>query len=135
MTWYLPTGGFQWLTQDVIKKLDVNTIRKDSPDSCIVEVELEYQEKFHNFHDDYHKALNKIEEKYLCIWKYAEKLKINTIFQFVESKIFYWVWTIMTNIFFIIETWNYIYSKEWSRKKLSSVDVWAILIAKIIYRL
>ena len=26
-------------------------------------------------------------------------------------------------------------SKEWSRKKLSSVDVWAILIAKIIYRL
>ena len=129
MTWYLPTGGFQWLTQDVIKKLDVNTIRKDSPDSCIVEVELEYQEKFHNFHGNDHKALNKIEEKYLYIWK----LKINTIFQFVESKIFYWVWTKMANIFFIIETCSYIYSKEWSRKKLSSVDFWAILIAKIIY--
>lgn len=32
MTQHYSTDRFKWLTQDEIKKLDVNTIQKDNPD-------------------------------------------------------------------------------------------------------
>ena len=32
MIQYYSTDRFKWLTQDEIKKLDVNTIQKDNPD-------------------------------------------------------------------------------------------------------
>ena len=35
MARYLPRSGFKWLTQNEIKKLDVNTIREDNPYGCI----------------------------------------------------------------------------------------------------
>lgn len=46
---YLPTSGFNWLTQDEIKKVNVNTSWK----VCVVEVDLEYPEKLHDLHNDY----------------------------------------------------------------------------------
>lgn len=48
MPQYYSTDRFKWLTQDEIKKLDVNTIQKDNPDGWILEIDLEYSENLHN---------------------------------------------------------------------------------------
>ena len=41
MSQYLPYSGFQWLKQKEIDKLCLNSIGKNSPDGCIVEIDLE----------------------------------------------------------------------------------------------
>lgn len=46
---YLPTGGFKWLTHDEINKFDVNAIW-----IFILEVDLKYQEKLHDLHNEHH---------------------------------------------------------------------------------
>lgn len=53
MNQYLPIRVFKWQTQDEIKKIDVNTIRKQNIDSCILEADPKYPEELHNLHNDY----------------------------------------------------------------------------------
>ena len=48
----LPIGKFRWLTQDEIKKRDVNTILKENWDDCILEDDFEYSEKLHDIQNE-----------------------------------------------------------------------------------
>ena len=41
MSKYLPYGGFEWLSQEEIKNLLVNTISEDSSDGYILEIDLD----------------------------------------------------------------------------------------------
>ena len=53
MSQYLPTGGFRWMTEKQIDKIDLAKYKEDSKKGLIVEVDLEYPEGLHNLHNDY----------------------------------------------------------------------------------
>ena len=53
MSQYLPTGGFRWMTQKQIDKIDLAKYKEDSEKGLILEVDLEYPEELHNLHNDY----------------------------------------------------------------------------------
>ena len=56
----LPTGGFKWLKQTEIDKLDLGKYADDSKKGLILEVNLEYLEELLNNHNDYPLAAEKI---------------------------------------------------------------------------
>ena len=60
MSQYLPTGGFKWMTQKQIDKIDLAKYKKDSDKGIILEVDLEYPEELHDLHNDYPLAAEKI---------------------------------------------------------------------------
>ena len=49
----LPYGGFKWLSNGEINKLDLNSISENSPIGYILEVDLEYPKELHDLHNDY----------------------------------------------------------------------------------
>ena len=53
MSQYLPTGGFRWMTQKQIDKIDLAKYKEDSEKGLILEVDLEYPEELHDLHNDY----------------------------------------------------------------------------------
>ena len=53
MSQYLPTGGFKWLSQKQIDKINLAKYEVDSKKGLILEVDLEYPEKLHDLHNDY----------------------------------------------------------------------------------
>ena len=53
----------QMVTHHEIGKIDVNTIREDKPDGCIIEDDLEHPKKLHNLHNGYQLAPKKIKIK------------------------------------------------------------------------
>ena len=60
MSQYLPTGGFQWLTEKQINKIMNKTILSDNKKGYILEVDLEYPEELHELHNDYPLAAEKM---------------------------------------------------------------------------
>ena len=46
MSQYLPTGGFRWLTDKQIQKLNINVCREDRKKGMILEVDLEYPKAY-----------------------------------------------------------------------------------------
>ena len=60
MSQYLPTGGFRWMTQKQIDKIDLAKYKKDSKKGLILEVDLEYPEQLHDLHNDYPLAAEKV---------------------------------------------------------------------------
>ena len=53
MSQYLPTGGFKWLSQKQIDKINLGTYTDDSKKGLILEVDLEYPTELHDNHNDY----------------------------------------------------------------------------------
>ena len=53
MSQYLPTGGFKWLSQKKIAKINLGTYTDDSKKGLILEVDLEYPNELHDLHNDY----------------------------------------------------------------------------------
>ena len=53
MSQYLPTGGFKWLSQKKIDKINLGTYTDDSKKGLILEVDLEYPNELHDLHNDY----------------------------------------------------------------------------------
>ena len=53
MSQYLPTGGFKWLTEKQINKINLAQYNEDSNKGLILEVDLEYPKKLHDLHNDY----------------------------------------------------------------------------------
>ena len=82
MSQYLPTGGFRWMTQKQIDKIDLVKYKEDSNKGLILEVNLEYPEGLHNLHNDYPLGPEKVKvtEDMLSDYckKIAEKYKIST---------------------------------------------------------
>ena len=54
----LPTGGFKWLKKFTIR--DLANLTEDSERGVILEVDLEYPEELHDFHNEYPVAAEKI---------------------------------------------------------------------------
>ena len=50
---YLPYGGFKWLNYKEIHNFDVNSIKENSSNECMLEVDLEYSDELHELHNDY----------------------------------------------------------------------------------
>ena len=57
MSQYLPTGGFEWLTEE---EVDLSKYNDESEKGLVLEVNLEYPEELHDLHNDYPLAAEKI---------------------------------------------------------------------------
>ena len=60
MSQYLPTGGFKWLSDKQINKLDLSKYNEEQKKGLILEVDLEYPQELHNIHNDYPCAAEKL---------------------------------------------------------------------------
>ena len=82
MSQYLPTGGFRWMTQKQIDKINLATYKEDSEKGFIAEVDLEYPEKLHDLHNDYPLAPEKVKVTSDMLSEYckniSEKYNIST---------------------------------------------------------
>ena len=60
MSQYLPTGGFRWMTEKQIQKVNLAACTEDRKKGMILEVDLEYPKELHELHNDYPLAAEKI---------------------------------------------------------------------------
>ena len=74
MSQYLPTGGFRWMTEKQINKIDLAKYKEDSARGIILEVDLEYPEKLHDLHNDYPLAAEKIKVTDKMLSKYCKNI-------------------------------------------------------------
>ena len=74
MSQNLPTGGFRWMTQKQIDKINLAKYEDDSKKGLILEVDLEYPEELHNLHNDYPLAAEKIKVTNDMLSKYSKKI-------------------------------------------------------------
>ena len=73
MSQYLPTGGFKWLTEKQIDKLDLAKYNESSDKGLILEVDLEYCDELHDLHNDYPLAPEKIKVTDDMLSSYSKK--------------------------------------------------------------
>ena len=77
MSQYLPTGGFEWLTEE---EVDLSKYNDESEKGLVLEVDLEYPEELHDLHNDYPLAAEKIKVTEDMLSPYcreiAEKFKV-----------------------------------------------------------
>ena len=77
MIQYLPTGGFEWLTEE---EVDLSKYNDEFEKGLILEVDLEYPEELHDLHNDYPLAAEKIKVTEDMLSPYcreiAEKFKV-----------------------------------------------------------
>ena len=71
MTENLPYGGFEWMTEEKINNFDLSSIRKDSLEGYILEVDLEYPIELHDYFDDYPPAPEKLKVTNDMLSKYC----------------------------------------------------------------
>ena len=74
MSQYLPTGGFRWMTERQIDKIDLAKYKEDSKKGLIVEVGLEYPEGLHNLHNDYPLGPEKVKVTNDMLSDYCKKI-------------------------------------------------------------
>ena len=75
MSEYLPYGGFKWVK---VNNKTVNRVLNKSDNSLhgyFLEVDLDYPEYLHDYHEDYSVALEKIKMEYEMLWPYSSKIK------------------------------------------------------------
>ena len=60
MSQYLPTGGFRWMTEKQIQKVNLAACTEDRKKGMILEVDLEYPKELHELHNDYPLASEKM---------------------------------------------------------------------------
>ena len=74
MSQYLPTGGFRWMTEKQINKINLTKYKEDSDKGIILEVDLEYPEELHDLHNDYPLAAEKIEVTHDMLSEYCKNI-------------------------------------------------------------
>ena len=60
MSQSLPTGEFDWLTEQEIADLDITNVADDNEEGYILEVDLQYPSELHDLHNDYPLAPEKM---------------------------------------------------------------------------
>ena len=75
MSQYLPTGGFRWMTQKQINKIDLAKYKEDSEKGLILEVDLIYPKELHDLHNDYPLAAEKITVTKEMLSPYCEEIR------------------------------------------------------------
>ena len=82
MSQYLPTGGFRWMTQKQIDKINLAKYQEGSKKGLIVEVDLEYPKELHDLHNDYPLGPEKVKVTNDMLSEYckniSEKYSIST---------------------------------------------------------
>ena len=74
MSQHLPTGGFKWLTDDEINKVDLEKYKDDHNKGLILEVDLHYPKKLHDLHNDYPLGPEKVKVSKGMLSKYCDKI-------------------------------------------------------------
>ena len=74
MSQYLPTGGFKWMKQEHIDKLDLGKYKEDSKKGLILEVDLEYPKELHDLHNDYPLGPEKVKVTEDMLSDYCKKI-------------------------------------------------------------
>ena len=74
MSQYLPTGGFRWMTEKQINKIDLTKYKEDSTRGIILEVDLEYPKKLHDLHNDYPLGPEKVKVTNNMLSGYSKKI-------------------------------------------------------------
>ena len=75
MSQYLPTGGFKWLSQKQIEKINVGKYTDDSKKGMILEVDLEYPKELHDLHNDYPLGPEKVKVTNEMLSDYCKKIQ------------------------------------------------------------
>ena len=75
MSQYLPTGGFRWMTEKQISKLDLAKYKENSKKGLILEVDLEYPKELHESQNDYPLAPEKVKVTENMLSNYCKKIK------------------------------------------------------------
>ena len=75
MSQYLPTGGFRWMTEKQINKINLATYKEDSKKGLILEVDLEYPRGLHDLHNDYPLGPEKVKVTENMLSNYCKKIK------------------------------------------------------------
>ena len=74
MSRYLPTGGFRWMTQKQIDKINLAMYKEDSKKGLIIEVDLEYPERLHDFHNSYPLGPEKVKVTKDMLSEYSKRI-------------------------------------------------------------
>ena len=74
MSQYLPTGGFKWMTQKQIDKIDLAKYKEDSKKGLILEVDLEYSEGLHDLHNSYPLGPEKVKVTKDMLSEYSKRI-------------------------------------------------------------
>ena len=74
MSQYLPTGGFKWLTEKQIKKINLAQYNEDSNKGLLIEVDLEYPKELHDLHNDYPLAAERVCVNNNMLSKYCKRI-------------------------------------------------------------
>ena len=74
MSQYLPYSEFKWLNKKKYDKLDVNSISENNFDGYILEVDLEYPDELHEFHNHYLLAPEKLEISHNMLSNYCSNI-------------------------------------------------------------
>ena len=74
MSQYLPTGGFRWMTEKQINKIDLVKYKEDSDKGLILEVDLKYPEELHDLHNDYPLGPEKVKVVDNMLSKYCKNI-------------------------------------------------------------
>ena len=74
MSQNLPTGGFKWMKQEHIDKLDLSKYKEDSKKGLILEVDLEYPKELHDLHNDYPLGPEKVKVVDSKLSKYCKNI-------------------------------------------------------------
>ena len=75
MSQYLPTGGFKWLTEKQINKINLAQYNEDSNKGLILEVDLEYPKELHDLHNDYPLGPEKVKITDNMLSGYCKKIQ------------------------------------------------------------
>ena len=74
MSQYLPTGGFRWMTEKQIDKIDLAKYKEDSKKGLILEVDLEYPKELHDLHNDYPLGSEKVKVTKDMLSEYSKRI-------------------------------------------------------------
>ena len=75
MSQYLPTGGFRWMTEKQINKINLAQYNEDSNKGLILEVDLEYPKELHDLHNDYPLGAEKVKVTDDMLSGYCKKIQ------------------------------------------------------------
>ena len=91
MSQYLPTGGFKWMTEEQINKIDLQKYKNDSTKGIILEVDLEYPKELRDLHNDYPLGPQKVKANNDWLSDYCSKkaekynISIGQVFKLIPT--------------------------------------------------
>ena len=71
----LTTGGFRWMTEQQIQKVNLASCTEDRKKGMILEVDLEYPNELHELHNDYPLAAEKMKVTKEMLSSYCKNIQ------------------------------------------------------------